>query len=385
MKRLTLAATALVAAAGAAQAGGIDRSGQSINVLFEKGNYVELSFGVVAPSVSGTLATPLGQRSSGNVTDTYWQVGAAYKRQINEQLSFAIIYDQPFGADVNYKGTSQPFAGNATATAGANVVAGKFPTVGTTATFDADAITGLLNYRLDNGFGVHGGFRVQKVSADSNVPLVAGYSVTGAADEGVGYVGGISYEKPEIALRVSLTYNSTIKTKHKTTESTLALGVNTSKTTIKTPESINLEFQSGIAKDTLVFGNVRWVNWSGFTITPQDYQTLTGGPFLSYTSDTYTYTLGVGRRFTKAVSGSLSVTYEDNDDGSPVSNLGPTSGKLGFTLGGRYENENGMILSGGINYTFVGDAVTTIGANPTRTKFKNNDAIGVGFKVAYRY
>ncbi len=383
MTRLTLAATTLVAAAGAAQAGGIDRSGQSVNVLFEKGNYVELSFGVVSPSVSGTVATPLGQRQSGDITETYWQVGAAYKRQVNEQLSFAIIYDQPFGADVNYKGTSVPFAGSAAATAGGNIVAGNFPTVGTTATFDADAITGLLNYRLANGLGVHGGLRVQKVSADSNVPLVGGYSVTGSEDEGVGYSAGISYEKPEIALRVSLTYNSTLKTKHKTTE-TSVLGVNTSKTTIETPESINLEFQSGIAKDTLVFGSVRWVNWSGFTINPDDYVTLTGGPFLSYTSDTYTYTLGVGRRFTKEMSGSFSVTYEDNDDGSPVSNLGPTSGKLGFTLGGRYERDDGMILSAGVNYTFVGDAVTTVGALP-RTQFKNNDAIGVGFKVAYRY
>jgi long-chain fatty acid transport protein len=49
MKRLTLAATTLVAVAGTAQAGGIDRSGQSVQALFEKGNYVELSFGAVSP------------------------------------------------------------------------------------------------------------------------------------------------------------------------------------------------------------------------------------------------------------------------------------------------------------------------------------------------
>ncbi|MDT8326227.1 MAG: hypothetical protein RQ750_02415 [Roseovarius sp.] len=384
MNKFTLAATtALVAAAGAANAGGIDRSGQSIQALFERGNYVELSFGAVSPSVSGTVATPLGGRSSGNAADTYWQVGAAYKRQVNEQLSYALIYDQPFGADVSYQGQSIPFAGTAAATAGGNIASGQWPIAGTDATFDSDAITGLLNYRTASGFGVHGGLRVQKVSADSNVPIVGGYSVTGSEDEGVGYVAGVSYEKPEIALRVSLTYNSTIKTKHKTTESSV-LGVNTSKTTIKTPESLNLEFQSGVAKDTLVFGSVRWVNWSGFTITPQDYLRLTGGPFLSFTSDTYTYTLGVGRKFTDKVSGSFSATYEDNDDGSPVSNLGPTSGKIGFTLGGRYENDSGMILSGGVNYTFIGDAVTEIGALP-RTKFKNNDAIGVGFKIAYRY
>ncbi|GAW33890.1 outer membrane protein transport protein [Roseovarius sp. A-2] len=384
MKNLARAAIVTVVATGSAQAGGIDRSGQSIEVLFERGNYAEFSFGAVSPSVSGTVATPLGQRSSGDIADSYFQVGAAYKHQATEKLSFAIIYDQPFGADVKYSGGSVPFAGTPDATAIGNIAAGAWPIAGTDARLDADAITGLLNYRFTNGFGVHGGFRVQTVTADSNVPLVAGYSVDGQGDEGLGYVAGLSYEKPEIALRVSLTYNSTIETTHRTTETTVVFGTRTSKTKIETPESINLNFQSGIAKDTLVFGSVRWVNWSDFTISPRDYQILTGGPFLSYTSDTYTYTLGVGRQFTKNFSGSLSATYEDNDDGSPVSNLGPTSGKLGFTVGARYENENGMILSGGVNYTFVGDAVTTIGALP-RTQFKNNDAIGVGFKVAYRY
>lgn len=384
MNKFTLAVTtALVAAAGSANAGGIDRSGQSVNMLFEKGNYAELSFGVVSPSVSGTVASPLGARTSGDVATTYWQVGMGYKRQINDALSFALIYDQPFGADVTYPGTSVPFAGSANATAIGNIAAGNWPIAGTTATFEADAVTGLVNYRFTNGFGIHGGLRVQKVSAKSQVPLVATYNVNGEDDTGVGYVAGVSYEKPEIALRVSLTYNSTIETNHTTTETTVALGTNVSKTKIETPESINLEFQSGVAKDTLVFGSVRWVDWSGFSIVPQDYRTLTGGPFLSYTDDTYTYTLGVGRRFTDKLSGSFSVTYEENDDTTPVSNLGPTSGKVGVTLGARYERGDGMILSGGVNYTWVGDATTQIGA--LNTKFENNDAIGVGFKVAYRY
>ncbi len=384
MKYLALVATGLVVSAGGAGAGGIDRSGQSIQALFEKGNYAELSFGVVNPSVSGTVAVAPGvSRQSGEVADSYWQVGAAYKYQFNDRLSAAIIYDQPFGADITYSGTSVPFAGTAAATAGGNIAAGQWPIAGTNATLDADAITGLLNYRFANGFGVHGGLRLQKISADSDVPIVAAYSVEGETDEGVGHVVGISYEKPEIALRVSLTYNSSIETNHKTTETTVAFGTTTSTTEINTPESINLEFQSGVAQNTLVFGSVRWVDWSGFTITPRDYQILTGGPFLSYTDDAYTYTIGVGRRFTPKFSGSVSFTYEENDDNTPVSNLGPTDGKFGVTVGGRYENESGMILSGGVNYTWVGDAPTEIGA--LRTEFKDNDAIGVGFKIAYRY
>ncbi len=387
MKKPVLAATGLVIAAGSAGAGGIDRSGQSIQVLFERGNYAELSFGAVSPSVSGTVVAGPGViRQSGDAGKAYWQVGAAYKRQINDRLSFALIYDQPFGADIAYPGTSVPFAGTSALTAGGNIAAGQWPIAGTNATFNADAITGLLNYRFTNGFGVHGGLRLQKVSADSDVPIVAGYSVDGEKDEGLGYVAGLSYEKPEIALRVSLTYNSTISTRHRTTETTV-LGTVVTKTEIETPESINLEFQSGIAKDTLVFGSVRWVDWSGFTIDPLVYRVLTTDPFLSYTDDVYTYTIGIGRRLTPKFSGSVSFTYEENDGKTPVSNLGPTDGKFGVTVGGRYENESGMILSVGVNYTWLGDAPTVIGNPPTqlRPNFKKNDAVGVGFKVGYQY
>src|SRR6056297_2109725 len=104
-------AMALAAAAGVAQAGNLDRSGQSIAPLFETGNYVELSFGVVSPSVSGALAPPAPPVPSGDMADTHWQVGAAYKHQYNKNVSFAFIYDQPFGADSAYPGGAYPLAG----------------------------------------------------------------------------------------------------------------------------------------------------------------------------------------------------------------------------------------------------------------------------------
>lgn len=378
MKKTAFAAAAVMAASSAAQAGGIDRSGQSIDVLFQDGNYAEISFGSVAPDVSGTV---LGGnlQSSNNMSNTYWTFGAAMKHQINENLSYAIILDQPFGADVTYDPSN-------------------YPVTGSQAEFKSTALTGILRYRMDNGFGVHGGLRVQRVSATAGIPVVGGYTVNGRDDTGTGYLAGFSYERPDIALRVALTYNSAIKTKHRTTEAAtlpVAPGVfvpvtRFTTTEIETPQSVNLSFQTGIAKDTLLFGGVRWVEWSDFSIDPVLYRQATGNAFLSYQDDTTTYSLGVGRRLSETWSASLSMSYEDGDSKTPISNLGPTSGKFGVTLGARYKTDD-ISISTGVNYTWLGNATTRV-PNPAAppgnllpTRFSDNSAVGFGVKVGWHY
>src|SRR6056297_2863492 len=352
MKNESIPAIAFCKTAGSVSAGGIDRCDQSIAPMFQDGNYAEISVGTAIPSVSGSV----GGIQSGDVASSYWQFGAAMKQQINDNLSYSIIFDQPFGADLKYLGTTA------------------YPLRSTFAELDSSALTGVLRYRMDNGIGLHGGLRVQRVEATAGVPVVSGYSVTGEAGYGTGYLAGFSYERPDIALRISLTYNSKIATDHRTSER-LAVGglALTTTTEIETPQLVNLEFQTGIAQDTLLFGGVRWVDWSDFTIDPFVYRTATGVPFLSYDDDTYTYTLGVGRRITDTWSGSVSLTYEDGDSSKPVSNLGPTSGKTG------------------VNYTWIGDATTNvpIAAGPprvfARSSFSDNSAIGFGVKVGWHY
>lgn len=101
MKSLLTGAAALAVGASAAQAGGIDRSGQSVAVLFEQGRYVEFSLGTVNPAVSGVGSVFIGGGDSGDMAPAYLQFGAAYKADLNDQWSYALIYDQPFGADVD--------------------------------------------------------------------------------------------------------------------------------------------------------------------------------------------------------------------------------------------------------------------------------------------
>ncbi|BDY15941.1 membrane protein [Sulfitobacter pontiacus] len=366
-----IAMAALLGSASTLHAGGIDRSGQSITALFESGRYAEFSLGSVSPNTSGVGAGPASQvtptpgANSGNMTDSFFTFGAAYKADINDQLSYAIIYDQPFGADVEYPTGTGYFA------------------QGSTAEFNSHALTGLLRYKMPNNFSVHGGIRVQTIEASANIPFLGGYSVEGDRDTGVGYVAGVAYEKPEIAMRVSLTYSSKIKYDVRTSENSI-LGPSVTDTEVETPQSANLEFQTGIAADTLLFGGVRWVDWSSFVIAPQQYGVVSrGGSLLSYENDVYTYSLGIGRRLSDTWSVAAVVGYEKSNGGFS-SNLGPTDGNKSLGLAATYTRDS-MEITTGIRYINIGDAETTLGGGQTAATFEDNDAVAIGVKVGFTF
>ena len=356
---------------GSALAGGIDRSGQGNGALFEKGRYIEFSFGYVEPEVSGNDVAAFGGGSSGDVAANYTQLGFSYKYDVNEKLSFALNVDQPFGADVLY-GTTSVALGNTAAVA------------------NATALTGLLRYKFNDAFSVHGGLRAQKSDAFIRLQGAAygglsTYNVTLDSDTAVGYVVGVAYEKPEIALRVALTYNSAIKHEFESVERAGSFIIAPpSITETKTPQSVNLDFQTGIAANTLLFGQVRWVDWSQMQLSPTFFGAATGGASLIDLENTVTYTLGVGRKFSDTWSGAFSLTYEDST-GPLVSPLAPTDGRFGATLAGVYTRDN-MKISAGINYTMLGDAQPETGTpDVARANFTDNSALGIGLKVGFSF
>ncbi|OJH44306.1 aromatic hydrocarbon degradation protein [Paracoccus sp. SM22M-07] len=383
MKIATSGIAVLMLTASQLVAGGIERAPQSLNALFEEGNYVELSFGGVDPTVEGT---DIAGFETGDVAQGYGFVGMAYKHQFTPEFSGAIIIEQPFGADILY----QP------ATDGGSPVLG-----GTRAKVDSTTFTALGRYKMPNNFSVHGGIRGSR--ADGQVTLnglaygpVGGYNVDLDKDTGIGWVAGAAWEKPEIAARVSLTYNSKIEHKFDTTETgplidpdgpgpipAVPLLDGTSNTSVDTPESWNLEFQTGVAQDTLVFGSIRWVNWSEFRVDPTNFVTVTGGGLVDL-EDTTTYTLGVGRKFTESWSGSASFVYEKAGD-DLVSPLAPTNGRKGITLAAIY-TQGAMKISTGINYSKLGDATPETGTPDTaRAQMEDNHLFGVGVRVGYSF
>lgn len=353
MKKILTATAAMMLTTTAATAGGLDRSGQGIGAIFEDGGYAELTYGSVTPSVTGVLA---GVLSSGNVAESYNQLGFAIKQDINDQLSFALIFDQPFGASVNYDDTD---AGH--------------PLSGSAADLKSTGLTALARYKLNENFSVHGGAR--QVTTEATIRNIGGaYSADVEKATAMGYVVGAAYERKDIAMRVALTYSSELEFSNNTS---VGPGGPEGATEYTMPQSVNLDFQSGVAADTLVFGSIRWTEWSKTSITPFGYP---AGPLVSYDDDTIAYNIGVGRRFSDQLSGSVSVGYE-KATGALASELAPTDGSLSIAIGAAYDLGDGVEVSGGVRYVQLGDATT----DTTGSEFADNSAIGVGIKIGMSF
>ena len=367
MKRLLVTTTALFTSATVAQAGGLERTTQSPAILFEDGRYFELSFGTVSPDVTGGAAALGGE--SGDMLASYSTFGVAFKSDINETLSYAVIFDQPYGADTAYHGTFIPM--------------GSYAFAGASAEVNSNAITGILQYNIDGGASVYGGLRAQSLQAEAQIPFLGGYSISSNTDYQLGYMAGVAYERPEIALRVALTYHSEIEHDLELTEASPALlapgGPETNTNSVSMPQSLNLEFQSGVAENTLAFGSIRWVEWSETVIDPTVYRrAMLARPLVFFEDDRITYTLGVARRRNETWSVLGSLGYEEST-GSETGNLGPTDGFKSISLGAVYTKDN-MKSTGGVRYVDIGDATTFSGA-----EFSDNNAIAAGIRVGWSF
>ena len=372
------AGAALLLTTSMAGAVGLDRSNQDITAIFETGNYAELSFGYVTPNLTGVDV--LGN-SIANVGNAFSQLGGSIKMDVNDQMSFAFIIDQPVGADVTYGGSPL------------TTMLG-----GTEAILNSTAFTALGRYKINENFSVHGGLRYQTLDADITLsglsyinPLIgpgsglSGYNVDLQNGSGTGYVIGAAYERPDIALRVALTYHSEIENEFDAVESLRGTTVAVGTTTVSSPEAWNLDFQTGIAANTLVFGQIRHAVYSQTILTPDFFGSATGGASITDIEDGTSYTIGVGRKFSDAFSGSISLGYEGEGSDDLVSPLSPTNGLMSIGVGGQYTMDN-LVFSGGVRYTMLGDARPETGTPDTaRAQFTDGDALSVGLSVGFRF
>lgn len=366
MRMAAATGAAFLLTAGAGAAAGLDRSGQPVGVLFQPGNYAELSFGFVRPEVSGTADFGGGPVSSGSMAGDYSQLSFALKMDLSDRLSFAVIVDQPYGADVSYPISAPPYL-----------------LAGTTATVSSQAITGLLRYRINDRFSVHGGLRGVAADADVRIRQLGSPDYVGQFDRaaGLGYVVGVAYEIPDIALRAALTWSSAVDFSSHTTEMIEGITSGTSTTDFTMPQQITLDFQTGIAANTLLMAQVKWVEWSATSINPDIWGTMVSpaSSLVHYEHDRMSYSLGIGRKFSDSFSGAITVGYEPptNDN---VLNLSGTDGQYSLQVGGTYTMGD-VSFTGGIRYVWLGDAETeNLGAD-----FRDNHAVALGLSVGYRF
>jgi long-subunit fatty acid transport protein len=362
VKHLLACACASTCAVTAATAGGLDQSGQPVTLLFRPGDYAEVALAYWSPTVEGS--DPLGI-GSGNVYGPIADVFAGVKKHLGDRLSMALIVDEPYGVNVDYPG-------------------GAFPYAGTAADPDSLAVTGLVRWRAGEHVALHGGLRAERIGAEVTLGGPAygaldGYRWTGDDDWGVGWVAGASWEKPEIGLRVALTYGSEIR--HELDSSETFFGASTTEVTM--PQSVNLDVQTGLAAKTLVYGSVRWVAWDGWTVAPAGLDAV-AGPLITFDSDAWTYRLGIGRQLTGALSAGFEVAHETAVD-TMKSPLSPYDGFTAVSVGSSYALASGLTLSGSLGYHFLGDAEVSTPGNPQPARFEDNRAVAAQLRVGWSF
>lgn len=388
----------------AVQAAGLDRSGQSISAFLQPGNYAEAGISVLDPEVQGK--DNAGNKVSDMAEDYYFPT-AAIKIQATDKISMGLLYDQPFGADSQYAPESNAFA---TVNTNTGVLEG------TSVEVKTNSITALIGYQPNENWNVYAGPVYQSVKAKVSLrgtayrgpQVLGGYDIDLKESEAYGWLAGFAYSIPEIALKAAVTYRSEIKHELDTTE-TFGFGTDGAlyipgltgtllgkpviptyhKAEITTPQSVNIDLQSGIAKNTLAFANIRWVHWDQFAVKPAYLSQLTGAltgkqqNLVDYSDDQWSANVGLGHKFNVKWSGSAAVGY-DSGAGNPVTTLGPTEGYWSVGLGGQYSPAENYFIQAGVKYFWLGDAQAQTGGE-VKGSFEDNHAIGYGMKIGYRF
>ena len=281
-------------------------------------------------------------------------------------------------------------------------------------------LTLLVGYQPNENWNFYAGPVYQTVKGKVNLRGQA-YSIFNGYDANIketgdfGWLAGVAYQIPEIALKASLTYRSEVEHTAQTRENFAGVGAvallganpadivgKAGDTVITTPQSVNLDLQSGIMANTVAFANIRWVDWSSFAIRPYQFGLLSetvgglasvnrpdGFDLVAYTDDQISVTAGVGRKFSEQWAGNVSVGW-DSGAGNPVSTLGPTEGYWNVGLGLQFSPTPATFIAGGVKYFWLGDAKSQTAAQYGESdrivgNFQDNDAWGFGLKMGYKF
>lgn len=328
MKTTALGLIAACAFVGGAQAGGLERAGYNIDLLFDPGQYTfESGVVYVAPQrelnnvvdTDTRLPTLTDARGGGSLnglpnsvdeTESYWVPRVGFKATLTEGVECLADYSQPWGAHTN-PGTNW---------AGAN------QNVETKVNSHNYGLT--CSYKFGVGPGqlrIIGGAFYQEVDGFKeriviNPTLLSG-GLTGLgrldlAGDGYGWRIGAAYEIPEYALRASLVYNSAVDLDDITGTLDLrqigAPAIENVYGSASMPDSVELKVQSGIAPDWLAFGSVKWADWSQL----QKVRFYRAGTTIERTSldlgyrDGWTISGGIGHKLTEQWSVAGSITWD---------------------------------------------------------------------------
>jgi long-chain fatty acid transport protein len=398
-----------LAVIGTASAGGLERGGYNIDLLFDPARFAsEASVTYVMPQrdledvvdvnpANGIGSNGIGGGATSGIRDTeeYAIPRIGFKASIGDAVDCMVDYSQPWGAHSN---PGRDWMG-----ANSNIET----------KINSDNIAGTCSYKMQAGrgqFRILGGAFYQQVDgfkerqAVPDIILTPGglFDIPGSGvgrleleGDGVGWRIGAAYEIPEIAFRASLVYNSEVDLGDITGTLDLTevppslnpldprLGVVTDVAgTQSMPDSVEFKIQSGIAPDWLAFGSIKWVDWSTFQeiffcnvdqTEPCNADTDETSLELLY-RDGWTVSGGVGHKFNDQWSGAASIAW----DRGTSTTLGIQSDTWTFSAGAAYMPTKNMefrlggalgVLTSGeseddeIAYEYGNDLVAAISAS----------------------
>ena len=398
MKKLW--AAPILFAASQATAGGWEASKLDTSFMYHEGGFTEFSYGSLDYNVKA------------NATNNGATLGVTGHKTAKSQTRPAFSLKMGFG-DFDF-GVSSFTSGSIQMQGGAgkiidpaiNFEAGAAAAPQATqpagATFvpDADATLNTMSfigkYNVSENFGVIIGASQNSLAKTKITTILGTYDVK--AKSAMGSIMGVVYSQPDIAMRVELLVQpkSTIKAESSYTEATgggnsadewmaAAGGVSSDAsftTTLSRPEMITLNFQSGIATDTLLYGSIHKAAWKSAQITAATDSAVT--TVTSAFTDTTALSLGVARKINDQLALTASFSSEDGGGKTSTSLFTQSNGSQGVSLGARYTVDN-ITISGGYNYTNVGDVTVNGSSAVQQAVYKNNSVSAFGFKIGFSF
>lgn len=345
----------------AVSAGGWETGKLDTSFMYNEGNYAELSYGNLNYSVSGTTQAGVSHDMAKDQT----RMNLSGKFQVG---SFDIGLTSFSSGAIQMDGQSA---------SGTSVVP--------SADVNMDTKAILARYKINENFSVIGGIRQVSLEDSSVTTLGSTYNIDATSKTGRVY--GLAYERPEIALRLEILRSEKMTFGLNGDAAGGALAITGSEMAV--PEATTINFQTGIAKDTLLMASAHRVSWA----TSQINVLVPGaGGALDISSDfadTTSYSLGIGRALSDATAVNVSYSWEAGSGATSTDPFTMSNGSKTLSLGVRHTIED-MTLSGGISYTQVGDVNVTHMLAPTvpsglTATYENNSVMSFGVKVGYSF
>ena len=379
MKNLLKYTLAGMLLASPAFSGGWEASRLDSSMMYQDGSYAEVGTSSISYDITAKTQATAGTTHK------------MAKDQTRTSLGFKMQYGDFDIGLTNYLSGAIQLDGQATA---AHKAGATCPTAGAgialcstvpSADVDMKSLALLGRYRLNDNISFLGGINRYNVS-NGKVQTLSGYYEKITGDEMVPLVGA-AYENKEIALRVELLLQ--LETDMSLTASTSAAkaapttAASNSKLTV--PQTITLNFQSGIAEDTLLFGSIHQADWDNAQISIPANNSA--AKILTEFASRTAYSVGIGRKLTDAFSVLGSYSTEDGGGATSTDPFTLTDGSQSLGLGVRYTRDN-MTVTGGYSYSKVGDVKVTkaVGGGLNLTAdYKDNTVTGLGLKVGFSF